>query len=245
MINLLKKTIAFSILQIHLQQEVVTQIGSQLWVNSKTWASLKEILHFIGILYQFLIIGISSIILLCQANNTMFVSESTAACVCLGHSDSQADVYRIISFKQGNRGSLWLCPLLYLLQYTQISFISLPGGQMWSYHICAECSNPITLVHLGIYSQHIPRMWYHRKWHKRCQSVIWWTNHPLWAGFIIAICLSHGDLPSPITTTVYLIISLISSFASASLIMSMILKWRLMNVFFPWSIQNAIFCPWL
>jgi hypothetical protein len=58
-----------------------------------------------------------------------------------------------------------------LLPNTQTFFMSLPQGvQMCSYHICVECSNPVTCVHLGMYSQHDPRIWCYMRWHKRGQS---------------------------------------------------------------------------
>jgi hypothetical protein len=46
------------------------------------------------------------------------------------------------------------------------------GGPTCSYHMCLECSNPITCFHLNTCSQNIPRTWYYRGWQKGSE-LIW------------------------------------------------------------------------
>ena len=55
-------------------------------------------------------------------------------------------------------------------------FMLLPWGNK-----CAPITSPIFIcVHLGIYFQHIPRMWYYRRWHKRGQLVL-----PTWPSILV------------------------------------------------------------
>jgi hypothetical protein len=62
---------------------------------------------------------------------------------------------------------------LEMVIHPDLLYVTALRGQMYSYHLCIECSSPITCQsnHLGIYSQHIPRMWYYRRWHIRGQAV--------------------------------------------------------------------------